>query len=323
MKRTGLIGAALAALFVSTVWAKPMATDPMAEKVLAQMSSAFKNRAWSGMMMYTRGEQSVSLQFHQDVVGGKTIERIERLSGDPIQVMRRGNWLLGLYPGAESLRQGHNLPTGSMPSLNERIQHIKTHYTLELGAVTRVAGRAATPILLRANDEYRYSRRYWCDNETGLMLRSQTLSHSGAVLEQFEFVSVELGAPIDDDTLVVDAQGMQVFRHALVENSLTDTGPIRSLPKGFMPLGQGAPDQEIITHLFSDGVSLVSVFYEKVAGPAPSVGAQQGPTRALSKVLAHNQDYYKVTVVGEVPRVLLEALVKQVDTLKLAGMING
>jgi len=323
LKLNGFVGAALAALFVSVAYAAPVATDPMAEKVLAQMSSAFKNRAWSGMMMYTRGEQSVSLQFHQDVVGGKTIERIERLSGDPIQVMRRGNWLLGLYPGNESLRRGHNLPTGSMLALGQRIQHIKNHYTLELGAPTRVAGRSATPITLRANDQYRYSRRYWCDNETGLMLRSQTLNHSGSVLEQFEFVSIELGAPIDEDTLVVDAQGMQVFRHALVENTLTESTPIIRLPKGFMPLGQGAPDQEIITHLFSDGVALVSVFYEQVAGPAPEVTAFQGPTRALSRVLAQGTDYFKVTLVGEVPEALLKGLLEQIDTTRLPGLIRG
>lgn len=323
MIRKWLAGAALAALFVSAANAASVATDPMAEKVLAQMSSAFMNRAWSGTMMYSQGENSVSLQFHQDVVGGKTVERIERLSGDPIQVMRRGNWLLGLYPGAESMRQGHALPAGTLPPLNQRIEHIKTHYTLQLGQPTRVAGRDAQPVWLRANDQYRYTRKYWCDIETGLMLRSQTLDSSGHVLEQFEFVSVELGQPIEQDTVVVDAQGMQVFRHAVVNTPLFDMAPLNELPPGFIPMGQGSADQPIQTHLFTDGISMVSVFYEAVAGPSPDVLAQQGPTRAFSRVLNWEGEHYKVTVVGEVPEVLLRNMVKTVNPAALAGLIRG
>ncbi len=323
MIRKWMTGAAFAALFVSPVGAAPMATDPMAEKVLAQMSSAFMNRAWSGMMMYTQDGHSVSLQFHQDVVGGKTVERMERLSGDPIQVMRRGNWLLGLYPGAESMRQGHALPAGNLPPLNERIEHVKSHYTLQLGEITRVAGRTAQPIYLKANDQYRYSRRYWCDTETGLMLRSQTLDSAGQVLEQFEFVSIKLGQPIEQETVVVDAQGMQVFRHAVVNTPLADVSPLNELPPGFIPVGQGAMDQPIQTHLFTDGVSMVSVFYEAVAGPSPDVLASQGPTQAFSQVIQVGDQHFKVTVVGEVPETLLRSMVKTVNPRALADLING
>lgn len=313
-----IAGAALAALFVSRVYAAPMATDPMAEQVLAQMSSAFKNRAWSGMMMYTQGTSSVSLKFYQDVVAGQPVERIERLSGDPIQVMRRGNWLLGLYPGAEALRQGHSLPTGSMPPLRERLQHIKQHYTLQLGEPTRVAGRIAQPVMLQATDEFRFSRRYWCDIETGLMLRAQTLDAQGQVLEQFEFLSIELGTPIEQDTLVVDAKGMQVYRHALINNPLQHVAPLTALPPGFIPVGQGVDNDSIRTHLFTDGVSLVSVFYEPVAGPMPEITASEGPTHALSRVIKSADQHYKVTLVGETPVELLRRMSKQISPSALA-----
>ena len=94
MNRMRRIGAALAALFVSAVMAAPTATDPMATRLLMQMADSMATQSWQGTMMYTQGTQSVSLKVHKDMVAGQPVERIEKLSGDPIQVMRRavGCW---------------------------------------------------------------------------------------------------------------------------------------------------------------------------------------------------------------------------------------
>ena len=322
MNRMRRIGAALAALFVSAVMAAPTATDPMATRLLMQMADSMATQSWQGTMMYTQGTQSVSLKVHKDMVAGQPVERIEKLSGDPIQVMRRGSWLLGLYPGNESLRQGHALPAVKSFKDGDRLTHIRNHYRIELGALTRVAGREAQAVYLNAMDDLRFSHAFWCDTETGLILRRQTLDSQREVLEQFEFVSLELIDPVKDDTLVIDAQGMQVFRHRLTENELTDPAPIRRLPAGFMPVGQ-SQDQMVVTHLFSDGIALVSAFYERVGQPKPDVLAQQGPTRALSRVVEFRDQFFRVTLVGEVPEASLRNLMSEIDWVQMDGLLDG
>ncbi len=308
--------AALAALFVPAVMAAPMATDPMADKVMAQMSSAFNSRAWTGSLVYTKGQQMVSLRVYRDIVAGQPVERLERLSGEPVQMMRRGNWLLGLYPGKEVLRQGYPVPSAALPPLGQRLTHIKGHYTLSILADARVANRTAVPVKLTATDDLRFDRIYWCDAETGLMLRSQTLDGE-RILEQFEFLDVTMSEPLADDRLVVDAQGMEVFRHPLVPSASDLLSNIDQLPKGFMPISQSTDPDTGVSQLVSDGVSLVSIFYEPVSNASMRVRAEDGPTHALSQSVETALGWIKVTAVGEVPMRTLEALLGAIDVTRI------
>ena len=316
-----LMRAALAALFVPAALAAPMATDAMADTVLAQMSSAFKNRAWTGTLVYTKGMSMVSLRIHRDIVGGQPVERMERLSGDPVQMMRRGNWLLGLYPGKEVLRQGYPVPSASLPPLAQRLSHIKQHYTLSVLPEVRVANRRAVPVKLTATDGLRFNRLFWCDTETGLMLRSQTLE-GDRVLEQFEFLEVTMGEPLNEDTLVVDAQGMEVFRHALIPSAADVLTTIDTLPKGFIPLSQTTDPAAGVSQLVTDGVSLVSIFYEKVSNESIRLRADDGPTHAVSQAIETDLGWVKVTAVGEVPPPTLEALLQAVDGTRVASLFS-
>ena len=307
-----LIGAASVALFVSVATAAPMATDAMAHKLLAQMASAFQNRSFEGSLVYKRGEDMVSLKVHHDIVAGEAVERIERLNSSPIQIMRRGNWLLGMYPGKEMLRMGHSVPQATMPPLNQRLQHVTQHYTLRVLPEDRVASRAAIPVRLEASDEFRFDRVFWCDVETGLMLRAQTLGTNDEVLEQFEFLDVRLTEPQDDATVVVDAQGMDVYRHALIPGEAPNAAMFEGLTPGFMLISESR-DEDARTLLVTDGISLVSVFVEPATQERQTVRATQGPTQALSRTLPVNDTFFKVTLVGEVPQATLSDLLSRLN----------
>ena len=84
--------------------------------------------------------------------------------------------------------------------------HIAPLARIELGALTRVAGREAQAIYLNAMDDLRFSHAFWCDTETASFAPSN-LDSQREVLEQFEFVSLELMDPVKEDTLVIMLSG--------------------------------------------------------------------------------------------------------------------
>lgn len=299
-----------------------MATDPMADDVLALMSDAYRELAWHGTLMYSKGNQMVSLKVHRDIVAGQPVERLERLSGDNVKLMRQGNWLLGLYPGQEILKQGYSVPTANVPPLGERLQHIKQNYSLSVMDLQRVAGRTAIPIKLTANDNLRFHRVFWCDQETGLLLRSQIRDGSG-VLEQFEFVDVQLSPVSNEAAMVVDAQGMEVHRHPLVPSQVSQLAGFGELPPGFMPLHQSKLDNGSVSQLIGDGVSLVSLFYERIDGESHVLNASDGPTHAYSKTLPMGEQWLRVTGVGEVPTLTLMSLIDQVDVIQIQSLLES
>ena len=304
--------AALAAFFVSGLaTAVPVPSDPMAEDVVQLMSNAYRDLAWQGTLVYTKDQQMVSLKVHRDLVAGQPVERLERLSGDSVQLMRRGNWLLGLYPGQEVLKQGYSVPTAQVPALSERLAHIKQHYQLTVFEPERVAGRVAIPIKLTSADSLRFHRMFWCDQETGLLLRSQILDNN-AVLEQFEFLDVDLMPASNRDTMVVDAQGKEVHRHPLVPSDVSDLIGLAQLPAGFMPLHQSRLDDGSASQLITDGLSMISLFYEYQMSSGHTLQASDGPTHAHSITVPASDGWLRITAVGEVPSQTLVSLVEHV-----------
>lgn len=302
--------------------AMSMATDVAAEKVLAHMSEAYADLAWEGTLVYTKGAHMVSLRLQRNWVAGQPVERLERLSGDSMQLMRRGNWLLGMYPGQEVLRQGYAVPAASVAPLAQRLDHIKGHYTIERGSVERVAGREAIPIKLTANDDLRFHRMFWCDAETGLLLRSQTLVGRD-VIEQFEFLQVSVHTPSEQDAIVVDAQGMEVHRHPLVPSDASELIGLTQLPKGFLPLHQSKLENGTLSQLISDGVSMVSIFYEPLDHNGHQLAASDGPTHALSRVVPAQDKWVRITAVGEVPPHTLVSLMDQVTVREISTVFEA
>ena len=57
--------------------------------------------------------------------------------------------------------------------------------------------------------------------------------------------------------------------------------------------------------------------------PKPDVLAQQGPTRALSRVVEFRDQFFRVTLVGEVPEASLRNLMSEIDWVQMDGLLDG
>ena len=151
---------------------------------------------------------------------------------------------------------------------------------------------------------YRYGYQLAIDTETGLLLKTQTVSLDGAVLERFQFADIQIGEPETDGTQV------ELIHHA--EHSHVDearSGAVLSespwqvnwLPRGF-ELTDGlqlSPAEKTYT----DGLAVFTVYLEDLPELSqPGDGrARQGGTTAYTRGMLIDGKPALVTVLGEVP----------------------
>jgi len=166
-------------------------TSEPALDTLRSMATAVRSLSYSGKLVYQRADVLANLAFQHDVVDGEEVARLRRLSGSPMERAQTGQSLIEASPGPNVLRQGYPLPG----LLNAEIRHVlDAPYRLSLESEERVADRLAQIVYVEALDGHRHSYRFWVDQESSLLLKSQTLNADDQVLEQFEFSELTLGA---------------------------------------------------------------------------------------------------------------------------------
>jgi negative regulator of sigma E activity len=160
---------------------------------------------------------------------------------------------------------------------------------------SNVANRSVRQIKMEPRDGWRYSRVLWLDVQTGLPLRSQVFRRK-ELIEQMQVQRIEL---IETPMFAPSAAAPIQPKFA-----------IRNLPAGFV-LHQVSGNNAQIQHLYTDGVSQVSVFVQ-APGSLESYGRSQ--TGAMS-YLAKRLGQIDVIGVGDVPAATLERMVSGVESL--------
>lgn len=294
----------LSALFISAIVFLP-ATAAHAE---SNPSAAWIDRLahmdelnFRGVLTYTRGDHQESLRVTHGTFNGELYERLEHLDGDRREVIRHGEQLTCIQLGQHlsSLFHRHLLKSG--------LADLDPSYVINVAEETRVAGRRAVVLTIRPRDEFRYGYRLALDHDTGLLLRLESLSPLGHVLERFQFVDVQIGQPLKrewlGDTLAETSKAApnQMPIERIVEEEQMAWRP-QWLPKGFsLALAPHRAGDDALT--YSDGLAVFSVFVESAQEPLP---AHEG-TAALGATVAYTRPVqlagkpYLVLVVGEVP----------------------
>ena len=180
---------------------------------------------------------------------------------------------------------------------------MSAHYRLQMAGSRRVAGRDAVVMNVLPRDIYRYGYQMALDRETGLLLKTQTVSQDGQVLERFQFADVEIG-DVDVDGTRVEVLHETAHPHGAVGAAGPANTPgwtVSWLPDGFMLTGS-APDSGN-NKTFTDGLASFTVFVEPITHlHQPGAGqARQGGTTAYTRGLAIAGKPALVTVLGEVP----------------------
>lgn len=256
---------------------------------------------YRGVLTYTRGDHQESLRVTHGIYNGELYERLEHLDGERREVLRHGDQLTCIQLGQrlDSLFHRHLLKTG--------LENLDPYYVIRVGGEGRVAGRRTITLNIKPRDEFRFGYRLDLDYDTGLLLRSESISPLGHVLERLQFVDVQIGQPLQKewfgDALASSAKSapdpMPIER--VIEEGQMPWRP-QWLPPGFsLALAPHRSSDDALT--YSDGLAVFSVFVESAKEPLPLGGgsATQGATVAYTRPVQIGTTPHLVVIVGEVP----------------------
>lgn len=248
--------------------------------------------------------------------GEKQVERVEALSGVPRTVYRRNGEVRTFLTQPRTVRTDRSDASGLFPQppLVPGAK-LSDFYEVQRLGVDRVAGRGADVFLFRPKDDLRLGYRIWADQQTGLLVKLQTLSATSTVVEQAAFSEIDWNASVSVDDLSrgMDAtEGYQVISAQVLKTTAQAEGwglrqavdgfvPVQCYRRSLNPRAQGS--SSVLQCLYSDGLASVSLFLEPL-DPARhgNIKVQEVSMGATQLLARRASDDTWLTIVGEVPR---------------------
>lgn len=295
-----------AALVAAVLLHGPLFAEQMesAHDLMARMAKATRELNYSGVFTYEHRGNLTSAKLIHEVRKGKIYERLLHMDGTQRDAVSRSDNL-------GCVRTGDMLLRGSAYKINnENYSRLKDFYEFHIKGDGRIANRQVSMVHVLPRDKYRYGYVVAIDKESGLLLQSVLMSHTGKPLERFQFVDISIG----ESSSVIDSQieGGQfgnVDQADCVElNRRVDTPrsmwQLNWLPPGFVLASyQSAGEDGQESMMYTDGLAVFSIFIDSVQGNTlPPVDAKLGATVAVLTKADINGHQYAICVVGEIPR---------------------
>jgi sigma-E factor negative regulatory protein RseB len=299
--------------------AKPDAPHTDGAALLSRIQDAAQHQNYVGTFVYQVGGQMQSSRITHIGEAGAELEKLEILDGKIREFIRHDDEVRCYLPDSKLLMIESRAKADRFPAfLTAAAPDVESYYTVSRGAVERVAGRNCTVISLEPRDQLRYGYRLWSDQETGLLLKAQTLDEHGAVLEQVGFTDLTIGGHIDKGRVkptVTSTEGWRVEKFRSVPVDLVEQGWSDSaMPPGFRKIMEVrrtmASGREVGQIVFSDGLAAISVFIEPLGGPNQTPGEAK---KGLINILARERSGHWLTVVGEVPSATIRQVADAIE----------
>jgi sigma-E factor negative regulatory protein RseB len=291
--------------------------------VLQKASEAARELSYQGVFVYQMGSVSKSVQITHMNFGQGEYARMVVLDGSPREVLSQGSNAVIFNPKNEKViiekRRGQSMFPALLPA---NMDAIKASYQLKLGGFERIAGREAQIVFLEPKDKYRYGYRFWADKEFGLLLKAMSTNERNESMEQMAFSQVVM---LNDQNMdwfqpKVDHRKPYVMeQEKTVTHAEAPTWTMGEVPEGYYKVDQVlriVPGKHMpVTHMiFSDGLSSVSVFIEKLS---KGVTAKSGHSAmGATNLYALANEGYQVVVVGEVPEATVTQFASAVNFKK-------
>ena len=294
---------------------------------LLRMHEASRVRSYVGtfVVLSNSGSMSSARIWHA-CEGDQQVERVESLTGPPRSVFRRNEEVVTFLPETRTVRTEKRESLGMFPNLLKASESsIPQFYAaLPLGN-DRVAGFETDVVQLAPRDNLRFGYRIWSEKKSGLVIKLQTVSAQGTVLEQVAFSELQLDAPVRADKLnqmMLATEGWRVEKPDAAKTSADAEGwQLRSPVAGFKPVScykrpgaGGVAPAGTMQWIFSDGLAAVSLFveaYDRQRHVREGLFAS-GATQTLTRRI---QDWW-LTAVGEVPQQTLDAFANSLERRK-------
>lgn len=295
-----------------------------AHEWLMKMNRAAGTLNYDGVFVYQFADQLQTMRIVHRADGNSQRERLVALSGVGREVIRNNREVLCYLPDENAVLVEHRKSDSKgFPNLIPKsLAMLDRNYDIRLGKAGRVANRKAQSVIIKPKDGYRYGYHLWADIETGLLLKAYLIDHPGSIIEQFVFTQVNIGANIPDSDLEPQNKGKNyVWHREPMPDDKPPPGPTKwtakNLPRGYSLstrmlrklTNHGLPAEQLV---FSDGLSVVSVFIERVDAPDGNASGYGGLNGLAAKgaVYAYGRriDNHQVTAVGEAPSITIRSI---------------
>jgi sigma-E factor negative regulatory protein RseB len=306
---------------------------PTADRSVLQwverMHAAPCQRAYTGtfVVLSASGAMSTSRIWHACDERNR-LERVESLNGTPRTVFRRNDEVRTFSPESRTVRTdrrdtGTTFPRVAVVSGTA----ISQHYAATRLGQDRVAGYLADVVWFKPQDALRFGYRLWSERDTGLVIKLQTVTADGKVLENAAFSELDLRATVQPEQisrLMDTTAGFKEVSAPATRTSAEAEGWVLRQPvPGFVPVSchqrsMAAADGagQVLQCLYSDGLASVSLFlepFDATRHPARPQATSMGATHLLAQRL--NADTW-VTAVGEVPLQTLKVFATQFQRVR-------
>jgi len=269
--------------------------DKAALNWLDKMSRSLRQVSYHGVVILQRHDGVQVMQVSHFVDNGSSSERLIELTGQGAQVERTAHPLDCVHPGDRLLRMETLLDA-------ERCG-IAEQYRFTVAERERVAGRDAVRIKVEPRDMYRFGYVLSLDQETGLLLKSQTISQGHKTLETMQFARLSY-SDVMPASPAIDA--VHQAQHPQADDVRVQASVARAWTVGWVPRGFSATDAtpgRSGRRTYTDGLAVFSVFMEDLdIEIRPGEGLiLQGGTTTYTRGLRVSDQPVLVTVIGEVP----------------------
>ncbi len=303
-------------LLAGTAAAAPRLSDTEALKFLERVARAPTITSFQGVYVQQHGEHIESVGICHVVEGGVVSERREMLDGPPREMIRHGDQVSAYFAEGSRLKSFDPRNNGRLfpRLLPDNPAEILLNYNLRRVGRERVAGVEAEIIDLEPRDRMRYPHRLWAHVDSGLLLKAATLGFKQEVYDLYAFSQLQIGNHVDRSKLkpVYPVQPLSAEKPVTASAALAAQWDAKTVPSGFRMIQQSqrtlsGRTQPVLHHLYSDGITTVSVFVEQVTATEAKGGAmRQG---ALS-VYGWRDGNFRITALGEVPPETVELFAK-------------
>ena len=257
--------------------------------LLVKMNDALHRLNYSGTIVHIKGNNVNTLHVSQELQNGVATETVRSLNG--------GDQAVSSQTQAFSLA-----------SVPRSVESMKLVYSLDVGAMKKVAMRDCQVLIARPKDKMRYLQKYCLDKQTGLPLDYSLIDNNRKTIERFTFTDVNITLPSADSEKQIVSAGATEPPQTLIEgHHQVGNWTISQLPKGFsfgkVPLSQESEVKkgtDTEHFMLTDGLSSVSVFISPITTAQPKVNSAIN-SGALN-VLTSQKNNHRITLVGEVPR---------------------
>lgn len=288
---------------------------------LEQMNRTARTLNYEGTFVYVQGQALEAMRIIHSYQDGSERQRLYSLNGTAREVLVRDDRVISVMPDKRIAVSGRGFKRSPFPlTLPRELAALERHYRFEVLGDDRIAGLATRVIDIAPLDQLRFGYRLWLDKATAMVLRSALLDEKGRYIEQLMFTELEIKPAIDPGKLTDGLPDAAIDPPPETQEAgepvTASNWVLADPPPGFAAVHHSrfteGSDRRPTEHIvYTDGLATVSVFLDKLDGGKPLLegASRMGSMNAFGTVKHDHQ----VLVVGEVPRVTVEAIAAALD----------